>query len=114
MEPPQLPGRFTSPQNKEPLSTVEKDQYLPTGMFGNDGSTLSLRAACCYFGDQIHEEFMRRAEARFGKRWGNEDLPTAEERRNTIADLETQREALKQKRAELEAQIDEISGALRA
>ena len=103
-----------SPQNKEPLSTVEKDQYLPTGMFGNDGYTLSLRAACCYFGDKIHEEFMRRAEARFGKRWGNEDLPTAEERRKTIADLETQREALKQKRAELEAQIDEISGALRA
>lgn len=57
---------------------------------------------------------MRRAEARFGKRWGNEDLLTADERRKTIADLETQREALKQKRAELEAQIDEISGALRA
>ena len=104
-----------SPQNKEPLSAVEKNQYLPIGMFGNDGSyMLSIQAACCFFGDQIHLEFMRRAEARFGKRWGNEDLPRAEERRNTIAELETRREALEQKRGELEAQIDEISGALRS
>ena len=103
-----------SPQNKEPLRNVEKSTYLPSGLFGNDSSTLSINAACFFFGDQIYEEFMRRAEARFGKRWGNEALPTAEERRKTIADLETQREALEQKRAELEAQIDEISGALRA
>ncbi len=83
------------PQNKEPLSAVEKDPFLPTGMFGNDGSTLSLRAACCYFGDQIHEEFMRRAKAQFDKRWGNEDLHTVEARRKTIVSLETQRDALK-------------------
>ena len=103
-----------SPQNKEPLKTVEGDPFMPTGMFGNDGSTLSSRAACCYFGDQIYEEFMRRAEARFGKRWGNEELPSLEERRSTIANLETRRDALIEKRAELESEINEISTALRS
>lgn len=103
-----------SPQNKEPLKTVEGDHFMPSGMFGNDGSTLSSRAACCYFGDQIHKEFMRRAEARFGKRWGNEELPSLEDRRSTIANLETRRDALVEKRAALESEINEISTALRS
>lgn len=103
-----------SPQNREPLSEVEKFPYLPTGMFGNDGSALSTNAACFFFGDQIHEEFMRRAEAKFGKRWGNEDLPTVEERRKTIFALEDQLVALHEKRSALETEIDEISAALRS
>lgn len=103
-----------SPQNKEPLSNVEKSPYLPPGLFGNDNSVLSLHAACCFFGDQIHEELMRRAQAKFGKRWGNEDLPTVEERRKTISALEDQLVALHEKRSALETEIDEISTALRS
>jgi septal ring factor EnvC (AmiA/AmiB activator) len=107
------PSLDASPKNKLPLSAVEKSSVLPPGMFGA-GATLSAQAACCFFGDQIYDAFMRRAEAQFGKRWGNEDLPTVEDRRKTIAELEARREALKQKRVDLEAQIDEISAALRA
>jgi prefoldin subunit 5 len=108
------PSLGASPKNKCPLSAVEDSSFLPPGMFGGEDSTLSAQAACFFFGDQIHEAFMRRAEARFGKRWGNEDLPTVEDRRKSIAELEARREALKQKQADLEAQIGEISAALRA
>lgn len=103
-----------SPQNKEPLSNIEKSPYLPTGLFGNDSSALSINAACCFFGDQIHEELMRRAQAKFGKRWGNEDLPTVEERHKTIFALEDQLIVLHEKRSALETEIDEISTALRS
>jgi chromosome segregation ATPase len=107
------PSLGASPKNKETLSAVESSAFLPAGMLGNEPA-LSDRAACCFFGDQIYEEFMRRAEARFGKRWGNEDLPTVEDRRKIIAKLEARREALKQKQTELETQIDEIPAALLA
>ena len=88
---------------------------MPEGYFhGNDSSVLSVHAACFFFGDQIHAGFMQRAEAKFGKRWGNEDLPTVEERGKTIFALEEQLVALHEKRGTLETEIDEISTALRS
>jgi chaperonin cofactor prefoldin len=108
-------SRGQIPQNKIPLSKVETTPFMPEGFFsGNDGSALSVHAACFFFGDEIHAGFMQRAEAKFGKRWGNEDLPTVEERTKTIFSLEEQLVALHEKRSALETEIDEISTALRS
>lgn len=107
--------RFQIPHNEQPLSTVEATPYMPEGFFSaNNGDDMSVRAACFFFGDQMYEGFMKRAEAKFGKRWGNEDLPTVKERTKTIFALEEQLVALHEKRGTLETEIDEISTALRS
>ena len=87
---------------------------MPAGLFGGSDADFSIRSACFFFADQIHDEFMRRAQAKFGKRWGNEDLPSVDERRKMIVDMEVQRKDLMRKRADLEVQIDEIPGALKS
>lgn len=108
-------SRGLVPWNKYPLSNVEANQYLPEGFFSrNDGAFLTIEAACFFFGDQIYAGFMQRAEAKFGERWGNKDLPTVEERSKTIFALEEQLVALHEKRGALESEIDEISTALRS
>lgn len=108
-------SRFQVPHNEQPLSTVETTPYMPEGFFSpNNGDDMSVRGACFFFGDQIYEGFMKRAEAKFGKRWGNEDLPTVEERLKTTFTLEEQLVALHEKRSALETEIDEISTALRS
>ncbi|MFB9159576.1 hypothetical protein [Chromobacterium violaceum] len=107
------PSLGSTPKNKEPFSRFDFENgtaMFPNGMFGGDA--LSIQAVCFFFGDQIYESFLKHAQGKFGNRWGNEEFPFVEERFQIIADLEAQREELKQKRLQLEAQIDEISGML--
>lgn len=103
-----------TPKNKAPFSTIMAVEHLPDGMFGTSRDTLTIGAACCYFGQQIYESFMERAKATFGDRWGNTELPTADERWKLIDELYTQREVLLQKQDSLREQIKEISDALGA
>lgn len=108
-----------SPKNRERFGDLENvlgsdSTLFPSGFFGNLGDSISIHAACFFFGDQMYESFMKRAQAKFGKRWGNEDLPTVEERRKTIFSLEETLVTLHEKRSALETEIDEISTALRS
>jgi len=108
-----------SPENKERFGDLENElgsssPLFPAGFFGNVGDGISMHAACFFLGDQVYESFMTRAQAKFGKRWGNEELLTVEERRKTLFSLEEQLVALHEKRGTLETEIDEISTALRS
>lgn len=107
------PHRSQIARNQQPWSYFEEnrfDQLFNMGLFPEQGS--SLGAMCFFFPDVIYERVMARLKERIGTKWGNDDLPTVEERGKMLEELTQQREALEQKRADLEAQIDEISGAL--
>lgn len=107
------PHRGHIARNQQPWAHFEEnraDQLFNMGLFPEQGSPLS--AMCFFFPDMIYERVMARLKERIGAKWGNDDLPPVEERRKLVAEMQQQLEALKQKRAELEAQIDEISGAL--
>ncbi len=109
--------RGDDPHNQRPWSTFERDDgstppiYLPDDIF----SPMHYgEAMCFFFPEVIYERLMARLKESVGHRWGNEDLPTVEERRKTIAELEAQRAALLEKHRALEGEIEEISTALRS
>lgn len=98
------------PQNTLPWNDSDALGYFPDFFFGGNGSNAEM--LCAFFGDIIYEKFMARAKESIGKRWGNTEYPSVAERRKMIAELTQQSTALKTKRAELEAQINEITGRL--
>lgn len=107
------PHRGHVARNQQPWSHFEEnraDQLFNMGLFPEQGST--LQAMCFFFPDVVYERVMSRLKERIGAKWGNDDLPPVEDRRKLVVEMQQQREALERKRAELEAQIDEISGAL--
>lgn len=103
------------PHNKRPWSAFEDDDgkaknfLLPADLFPPIDSQ---NAMFFFFPDVIYERLMARFKEQIGQRWGNEEHPPLEERRKTVADLIAQRTTLLEKRAGLEAEIDEISTAL--
>ncbi|WP_407059350.1 hypothetical protein ACJBUE_22955 (plasmid) [Ralstonia syzygii subsp. celebesensis] len=115
---PWLEGQLTGSreQNKEPWRRFEGGSVVSIddcrlGMPDHGGDT--YEALCFFCPEVVHERLMTRFKERIGKRWGNEDLPTIEERRKTISTLEAQHTVLVEKRDALEAEIGEISTALR-
>lgn len=100
-------------RNQQPWSYFEdnvEDQLFNMKLFPENGCV--IRAMCFFFPDVIHERVMSRLKESLGTRWGNDDLPSVEERRKLVAEMQEKRKELERKRADLEAQIDEISGAL--
>ncbi|KAF7598389.1 MAG: hypothetical protein CGU28_12115 [Candidatus Dactylopiibacterium carminicum] len=71
-------------------------------------------AMCFFFPDVVYDRLMAHLKERVGQRWGNEGMPPVEERRKTVAELESQRTALLEKRRTLEGEINKISTALRS
>ncbi|OQS37615.1 hypothetical protein [Chromobacterium haemolyticum] len=107
------PHRDHIARNQQPWAHFEEnraDQLFNMGLFPEQGSPLS--AMCFFFPDMIYERVMARLTERIGTKWGNDDLPLVEERRKLVVEMQQQLDALKEKRAELEAQINDISGAL--
>ncbi|UDM15861.1 hypothetical protein [Vogesella sp. XCS3] len=107
------PHRQQIGRNQQPWSHFEDhraDQLFNLCLFPEQGGV--LRSMCFFFPDVVYERVMSHLKERIGNKWGNDDLPTVEERRKLVTEMQQQREALERKRAELEAQIDEISGAL--
>lgn len=98
-----------------PRNTISWDGHDDIGQFPEfffGGTHGEHDMICAFFGDLIYQNFMARAKEKFGERWGNTQYPPVAERRKMIAELEQQAEELKKKRAELEGQINEITGDL--
>lgn len=109
--------RGDDPHNQRPWSAFEDDDANPRPLYLTDDifSPMHLgEAMCFFFPEVIYDRLMTRLKERVGNRWGNDDLPTVQERRKTIAELEAQRSALLEKRGTLEGEIGEISTALRS
>ena len=66
------------------------------------------RMICCFMPDTVYNTMMAAIKAQIGDKWGNADLPTVAERRETIAALEAELAELEAKRAELAAQLAEF------
>lgn len=66
------------------------------------------RMICCFMPDTVYNTMMAAIKAQIGDKWGNADLPTVAERRETIATLEAELAELEAKRAELAAQLAEF------
>ncbi len=116
---PWLEGQLTGSreQNKTPWHSFEGGGVVSIGDYRSGMSVHqddAYEALCFFFPEVVHERLMTRFRERIGKRWGNEDLPTIEERRKTISVLEAQHVALVEKRNALQAEIGEISTALRS
>jgi len=107
------PHRGHTARNQQPWSWFEENRYdqaFNLTLFPEQGSP--LRAMCFFFPEVVYERVMARLKERIGSQWGNEDLPSVEERRKTVAELAQQCQVLDERRAELEGQINEISGVL--
>ena len=107
------PNRDHIARNQQPWSWFEGDRYdqaFNLTLFPAQGSP--LRAMCFFFPEVIYERVMARLKERIGSQWGNEDLPSVDERRKAVVELTQQRQVLEVRRAELEGQINEISGVL--
>ncbi|WP_054074426.1 hypothetical protein [Comamonas testosteroni] len=107
------PHRGHTARNQQPWSWYESDSYdqvFNLALFPSDGG--SLRAMCFFFPEVIYERVMERLRERIGAQWGNEDLPSVDARSKSVAELVQQRQTLEERRAELELQINKISGVL--
>lgn len=107
------PHRNHTARNQQPWSWFEENRYDQTFnlmLFPEQGNP--LRAMCFFFPEVVYERVMARLKKRIGTQWGNEDLPSVDERRETVAELAKQRHMLEERRVELEGQINEISGVL--
>ncbi|QOK91993.1 hypothetical protein HF908_11200 [Ralstonia pseudosolanacearum] len=120
---PDLANRLMShfrgdiPANKRPWEEFEDADGNPQAV-SLPSNVLHVQDAevvmCFYFPDVVHDRLMAHLRERIGGQWGNQELPTVEERRKLIAELTTRRDALVEQRAKLRASIDEISAALRS
>ena len=109
--------RGDDPHNQRPWSSFERDDGSTPPLYLTDDIFSPMHfgeAMCFYFPEVIYDRLMARLKERVGHRWGNDDLPTVEERRKLIVELDTQRAALLEKRGTLEGEIGEISTALRS
>lgn len=81
--------------------------FSPFGSsFNQDGNALKM--LLWLFPDQIHAQIMQAIDEEIGDKWGNEDLPRIAQRRERIAELQTERADLIDKLAELDSAIAEI------
>ena len=107
------PHRGHTARNQQPWSWYETDSYdqmFNLALFPSDGG--SLRAMCFFFPEVIYERVMGRLKERIGSKWGNEDLPSVDERKKSVTELTQQRQELEERKAELEHQVNKISGVL--
>ena len=90
-----------------PFQVAYQDFLSPKQL--SDGAGM-LYALCYLFPDVIHDRIMQTVNERIGEKWGNDELPSVAERRETIADLQTEINSLTAKLAELDAAIAEFNG----
>ena len=61
-----------------------------SGNFFSHGEDRTLSTLCYFVPDAVHSRIMQTIETAIGSKWGNEELPSISERRETIADLQTE------------------------
>ena len=61
------------------------------------------------FPDVIHDKIMMVVNEQIGEKWGNDELPTVEEKNKKITDLQIELKDLEAKRDDLAAQLAEFS-----
>lgn len=82
-----------------------------SGEFFSRGEDRTLSTLCYFVPDAVHSRIMQTIETAIGSKWGNEELPSISERRETIADLQTEIEDMLARLADLDEAISEFNEA---
>ena len=111
---PASPGGDMTPFNARPWGDFERGgDVLPHDMVRMfSGGEFSMPALCALFPDQLFEMVLANMKERIGGQWGNEDATPVAERRVLCAVLVRERDDLRGRRAELQAEIDRLSMAV--
>jgi len=108
------PRSHETAMNARPWRTFEGEnvtdaayEYLmPELSVLNKGDAFS--ALCFVMPEALHEKLMDGYRETIGARWGNEELPTVEQRRASIAELVAQRDDYRAQRETLTARLHEL------
>lgn len=81
--------------------------FLSGNFFDKEDRILSV--LCYLFPDAVHDRIMQTVNSHYGDKWGNEELPSVSERRETITNLQTEIQGLESRLVELDAAIAEFN-----
>ncbi len=106
-------GSFKTPQNEIGWDKFEREDgsfaaFPLVDRLVTFGGESAFGGLCALFPERVHAVLMERITERCGGRWGNNDLPTVEERRAAIARLEQEDESLDKRRAVLAGELDAL------